>query len=126
MGKYHSTVSRRDFMKILGLGGVGLGAAATAPIFHDLDEVLASSQAELKRPFWVKEVPKPTVEIDWDSIPRWDASEQMWSKGLLKAVGQEKYDFIFKLKAANEEKWLKANRPGYNLRDVALASAGHR
>ena len=51
MGKHHSTISRRDFLKILGLGGVGLGAAAVAaPVFHDLDEVIASPQAEFKRP----------------------------------------------------------------------------
>ncbi|GAI88797.1 unnamed protein product, partial [marine sediment metagenome] len=41
MSKYHSTVSRRDFMKALGLGAAGLGAAgAAAPVFHDLDEVI--------------------------------------------------------------------------------------
>jgi histidinol-phosphate/aromatic aminotransferase/cobyric acid decarboxylase-like protein len=40
MGKFHSTVSRRTFMKGLGLAGAGIGAAAAAaPVFHDLDEV---------------------------------------------------------------------------------------
>jgi hypothetical protein len=35
MSKFHSTVSRRTFMKGLGLAGAGLGtAAATAPVFH--------------------------------------------------------------------------------------------
>ncbi len=38
MSKFHHTVTRRDFMKGLGLAGAGLGAAAaTAPVFHDLD-----------------------------------------------------------------------------------------
>ena len=65
MTKHHSTISRRDFLKILGLGGVGLGAAAVAaPVFHDLDEVIASPQAEFKRPWYVKEVDKPTMEVD--------------------------------------------------------------
>lgn len=42
MNKLHSTVSRRDFMKGLGLAEAGLGAAmAAAPVFHDLDEVIA-------------------------------------------------------------------------------------
>jgi len=40
MSKFHSIVSRRQFMKGLGLTGAGIGAAAlTAPMFHDLDEV---------------------------------------------------------------------------------------
>ena len=47
MSKFHSTVTRRDFMKGLGLAGAGIGAAAAAsPVFHDLDEVAASNQAQ--------------------------------------------------------------------------------
>jgi len=67
MSKFHSTISRRDFLKILGLGGAGLGATAiSTPVFHDLDEVLASPEAEFKRSWYVREVDKPTVEVDWD------------------------------------------------------------
>ncbi|PKH45665.1 reductive dehalogenase, partial [Dehalococcoides mccartyi] len=40
MSKFHSTLSRRDFVKALGLSGAGLGlASAAAPAFHDLDEL---------------------------------------------------------------------------------------
>ncbi len=50
MVKHHSTISHRDFLKILCLGGVGLGAAAvSAPVIHDLDELMASPQANFKR-----------------------------------------------------------------------------
>lgn len=121
MAKHHSTISRREFMKILGLGGVGLGAAAAAgPIFHDLDEVLSSPQADFKRPSWVKEVDKPTVDIEWGMIPRWDPANMMWAAGLLKALGQKQFEWVFKLKAANEAKWLNENKAGYTLRDFAL------
>lgn len=66
MSKSHSTVSRRTFMKGLGLGAAGLGAAvATAPVFHDLDEVMQVGKSSMMvHPWYVKEVPKPTVEID--------------------------------------------------------------
>ncbi len=68
MSKYHTTVSRRNFMKGLGLAGAGLGAAAaTAPVFHDLDE-LSSSYTNFKYPWWIKEVDEPTVPLDWSLI----------------------------------------------------------
>jgi len=55
MRNYHSTLSRREFLKALGLGGIGLGAAAMAPLaFRDMDEVINSPQAVWKRPSWVK------------------------------------------------------------------------
>ena len=56
MSVFHGTVSRRDFMKNLGLAGAGIGAAAlVAPVFHDLDEMAASTGAAPKRPWYVKE-----------------------------------------------------------------------
>ncbi|WP_238582986.1 twin-arginine translocation signal domain-containing protein [Dehalococcoides mccartyi] len=58
MSKFHSMVSRRDFMKGLGMAGAGIGAvAASAPVFHDIDELIASDTAVQPRPWWVKERP---------------------------------------------------------------------
>ncbi|MGI2336374.1 MAG: reductive dehalogenase [Dehalogenimonas sp.] len=79
MGKFHHTVSRRDFMKGLGLTAAGVGAASVVnPGFHDLDEVAASPGGELKRAWWVKEndfgVPA-TLEIDWSIVKRRDRSK---------------------------------------------------
>jgi hypothetical protein len=90
MGRYHSTLSRREFLKALGLGGAGLGASALSlPAFHDLDEAMASPMAEFKRPSWVKEVTKPTVEIDWSQMGQdpFDGSNVMWENGFVRAVG---------------------------------------
>lgn len=73
MSIFHSTLSRRDFMKGLGLAGTGLGAASlVAPVFHDTDEMLSSSSADWKRPWYVKELEleKPSVEVDWSQIYR--------------------------------------------------------
>ncbi|AGG08511.1 reductive dehalogenase [Dehalococcoides mccartyi BTF08] len=70
MSQFHSTLSRRDFMKGLGLIGAGVGAAtATAPMFHDLDEVIASPSARINMPWWVKQVDEPTTPIDWNVLP---------------------------------------------------------
>ncbi|ADJ25599.1 reductive dehalogenase [Dehalogenimonas lykanthroporepellens BL-DC-9] len=69
MSKFHSTVSRRDFMKVLGLSGVGAGVATAAmPVFHDIDEMLSTEESRYPNPWWVKEreLFDPTVPIDWD------------------------------------------------------------
>ena len=75
MSKFHSTVSRRTFMKGLGLAGAGLGAAAAAgPVFHDLDELAASPTSLVKHPWYVKEreLMDPTTEVDWNLMERYD------------------------------------------------------
>ncbi len=75
MSIFHSTVSRRQFMKVLGLAGAGTGAAAlVAPNFHDIDEVVASGDSMQKHPWYVKERERldPAVEIDWDLMARYD------------------------------------------------------
>jgi len=126
MSKYHSTISRRDFLKMLGLGGVGLGAAAiSAPVFRDLDEMMASPQAEFKRPSWVKEVDKPTAEVDWNMMTSFDGRDVMWEAGFAKAWGQTKADWFAKLAAANRAKLVKENKPGFTLRDWAFNNCRH-
>lgn len=60
-------------MKGIGLGAAGLGAAAaTAPVFHDLDELTSDSRTKFKIPWWIKEVDQPTIEIDWSMVVRSD------------------------------------------------------
>lgn len=121
MNKYHSTISRRDFLKALGLGGIGIGAAAVAPpAVRDLDELTASPMSIMKRPSWVKEVAKPTIEIDWSIMKRFDYNEVMWAGGFQKAWGKENADLIIKASAGNLALWRSQNKPGYTLADAAL------
>jgi len=127
---YHSTVSRRDFMKALGLGGVGLGMAGMAPAiapaaFKDLDEVMASPLAEFKRPSWVKTAEKPTIEIEWKDVKRFDYHNVMWASGLRRALGDEQYNLSFAAGAANRKLWIMENKPGSRLQDVAFNSANN-
>ena len=123
MNKYHSTISRREFIKALGLGGAGLGASALlTPAFRDLDEAMASPLAEFKRPSWVKEVNKPTVEIDWAMMGQdpYDGANCMWEKGYVKAVGQHVANTTTALGAENRIKWMKENKPGFTKADWAF------
>ena len=86
MVKQHSTVSRRDFMKALGIGAAGVAAVGTAssvaiPAFKDLDD-MASFEHTLKpnRKWWVKEreILDPTVEVDWNTLAPAKTMETMW------------------------------------------------
>ena len=75
MSKYHSTVSRRNFMKALGLGAAGIGAAAAVTqIYRDLAELGTSEKASYKRPWYIKEneFKKPSNDVDWSIFERWD------------------------------------------------------
>ncbi|RJO61851.1 MAG: reductive dehalogenase [Dehalococcoidia bacterium] len=121
MSKYHSILSRREFLKALGMGSAGLGALAVAPpAIRDMDEVIASPQADWKRPAWVKEVDKPTVEIDWKILERFDYREVMFVNGFTKAVGKETAGILSQVGLANAKKWIRDKRPGHTLKDYAV------
>ena len=125
MSKLYSTVSRRDFMKGLGLAGAGLGAAAAAaPVFHDLDEMTGSPSALWRRPWYVQEVEKPTAEVDWNVMPFFDDRETLFDNGAFaRAVGTDEIGRIFALNAEHTRTWIAQDKPGATLRDVALDSA---
>ncbi|MEL7563037.1 reductive dehalogenase [Dehalogenimonas sp. 4OHTPN] len=123
MSIFHSTVSRREFMKGLGLVSAGVGGAmAAAPAFHDLDELIQSSVSSRKRAWWVKEVDEPTVEIDWSLMQRhYNYSTQ--SAAVVAAYpGLERYNAETATGPSPADR-MKNNQPGYRLRDQALASA---
>ncbi|AKG54159.1 reductive dehalogenase [Dehalogenimonas sp. WBC-2] len=123
---FHSTVSRRTFMKSLGMVATG-AAALTLPVYHDLDEMKSDDAAIFKNPWWVKEVDEPTVEIDWNTLKPCDSRIACNDTSV-----PEKYhgtEFGFKpgyweeLSARardNKINWMKENRPGYTVKDWAL------
>jgi len=129
--KYHSTMSRRDFMKVLGLGGAATGAMAIAPsvMARDLDELMASPIAERRLPRWVKEVDKPTVEIDWQIMKPFDGTKTMFNPPALEeAVGPEESKRLFEIGGLFGEggyaRMVRENRPGYTLKELALNMGG--
>jgi reductive dehalogenase len=123
MSKFHSSMSRRDFMKALGLAGAGLGAAAaTAPVFHDLDEVMASSSLE-KHPWYVKEreLFDPTVEVDWNIAARYDRT-YMGQCARVQAIyyGEDRVRNASANSGALGDQQLKNNIPGFGHKWEAL------
>ncbi len=131
MAKHHSTISRRDFLKALGLGGSAAAFTAYAGTvpgfkFNDLDEVMASPLGLDKRPSWVKHVDKPTAEIDWSLVKRFDFDEVMWCSGMIKALGPEQANMVLRQANVNKLTWVAQGKPGANLRDVAMNSCGYQ
>ncbi len=121
MSKYHSTISRREFLKAIGLGGVGFaGASLAPPLFRDLDEVMASKEAEWKRPSWVREVDKPTAEVDWSAMNPFDPTNVMWEQGFAKAVGPAQADIAYQAATRNRIQMVSQGVPGFTLRDWAF------
>ena len=134
MSKFHTTVSRRNFMKGLGLAGAGIGAAAaTAPVFRDIDEVGTSSKAIHKEPWYVKELEfeRPSNDVDWSAMAVWDSGPD--PKYRFPTVGytprnahdEEGYQYWVDGRARftdTAKSGLVAGTAGYTLRDHAYRS----
>ncbi len=138
-------------MKGLGLAGASLGAAAAAaPVFHDLDEVIAAgdiksdANANLKRPWWVaqREFKNPTTEVDWSLLQAWDWNHEPsgtkdWHprfgslkpelcpdtalRGRIEQMQATHAEFAARVSSYNDQQW-NAQAPGWALRDQALSS----
>ncbi|MBW1802511.1 MAG: reductive dehalogenase [Deltaproteobacteria bacterium] len=119
--KHHSTVSNREHMKQLGLTGGNPDSPSTP--FHDLDEVISSPKALWHRPWWVRWVDEPTVEVDWERKERFDATK-IQQVSWRKYVGVEKAKELNRRREEKMKQWMLENRPGYTLRARALDIAG--
>jgi len=123
--QYHSTVSRRDFMKMLGMGVAGAGALSlgvplTEP-FKDLDEMMASPVSNRKLPFWVKEVDEPTVEINWDELKVYPGMQNTMFNPM--TFGMEDAQAVNKIRVDKVRNDIINKTPGYSIQDHALNSA---
>ena len=128
MSMFHSTVSRRHFMKVLGFGGAGLGVASVVnPVFHDLDELMGASVNNAKRPWWVKEKDTPTIDIDYSLMERHDSTLQGQS-AYMRAfyMGEQRVLDGGNVGSAFEAQKIASGEPGWDARYRALQNAYKR
>ena len=88
-----------------------------------IHDAVKSPIAEWRRPWWVRWVDEPTVEVDWDRKERFDGRKIMqvsWAQ----YVGKDKAAYLNKVRDKRVKEWMLENRPGYTLRDRALDIAG--
>jgi epoxyqueuosine reductase len=128
MSKFHSTVNRRDFMKGLGLAGAGIGAAATAPVFHDLDEVMSSSYGEEARPWWVtkRELMDPTQDVDWDIMKRYDRRDNAQNSNVETLFYGAEMEAARDMQDPVEEAHIANGDDGYSVKQRHFAAAYNR
>jgi len=108
-------LTRREFIKDLGK----LGAAAALAPSLKFEEQYSDKPTTLKRPGFIKELEKPTTEIDWNQVKRYNETNTNRA-GFVKYVGKDRLDKLTELRNSNVAKWLKEGKPGYTLRDHAL------
>ncbi len=116
-------LTRREFLKDLGLLGAGVTLAPVTAQGETIDSFMKRTDdgwrsGLVNRPSWVKEVNKPTVEIDWDKTQRFD--ERNTSFNFTKYYDPDRLKKLQGIQADNTARYLKENRPGYTLRDQAL------
>ncbi len=117
-----STVGNKTRMKAMGLDQA---PDQDGPAnFNDLDGVIAAPLAEWKRPWWVSEAAKPTMDIDWDATERFDAMK-IQQVSWVKYVGEEKVKELNKRRAEKITQWMIDNKAGYSLRDRALEMSSY-
>ena len=123
-------LNRRDFLRLVGLGGAGV--AVTGIAARPLAKPLAANPSfkakkftdpagRPNRPWWVKTVDEPTTEIDWDVMQRYnERTGTVRGPGFAGYVGEARADELSDIGDAYLQNSLENNVPGYTLKDMAL------
>lgn len=133
-------LSRRDFLRTLGLG-VGAAAVGIAAKPLGSDTALAINPSfearhftdpagRPQRPWWVKTVDQPTIEIDWAKMKRYNEGYKAdLGTGTVRGGGFEAYVGTARTEELNAKSaeilkdGILNNVPGYTLKDQALKVA---
>ncbi|MDA8226737.1 MAG: twin-arginine translocation signal domain-containing protein [Desulfitobacterium hafniense] len=122
------SLNRRQLLKALGLTGAGLTLASAGLFSNVLSTEAAEAVTDTKpqvvpqRYWWVKNVDKPTVEIDWKAMKRFNEWET--TRGSLpKYRGADLDKQLNQLQKDNLKKWESEKKPGYTTKDMALNAA---
>ncbi|HEY3310544.1 MAG TPA: reductive dehalogenase [Anaerolineales bacterium] len=132
-----SKLTRRDFLRLLGLGAGAVAVATVASPAEAAPSLAVNPSFEARkfadpagrpqRPWWVKTVDKPTIEIDWAKMKRYNEGyKKELGQGTVRGggfkayVGDAKNKELGKLSEALLQKGVENNTPGYSLKDHAL------
>jgi epoxyqueuosine reductase len=121
-------VSRRDFLRI---AGIGAGATAVASVTKPAEAqggfragTFSDPAGRPNRPWWVKTVDQPTTEIDWNVMQRYnERTGTVRGPGMAGYVGNDEVDRLTEAAKRNELQRMLDNVDGYTLKDYALKDA---
>lgn len=124
MSEKKRKVSRRDFLRLAGLGaGAGLAAPKLAgsgkKASRDAPKRFADPAGRPQRAWWVKTVDEPTTEVDWDKVERY-AETSTTRRGYPDYVGEEESKRQREVRTELTHQFISEERPGYTLKDYAL------
>jgi epoxyqueuosine reductase len=134
MAENESGVTRRGFLKLAGVSGGAAAAASVVGLAPNANKAevgkFADPAGRPSRPWWVRTVDEPTIEIDWDKMQRYNERYvPELGKGSVRGGGFAAYvgaDKAAELQKAGDEKTKQRglnNEPGYTVKDRALYSA---
>lgn len=121
--KYHSTIGKKSLLAMMGFSAGGMETPYGAKSYRDLDEITGSHLSEWKRPLYVRSANKPTVDIDWERMERFDGRKMM-QVSFPSYIGKKEYQKMRKKMMEKTTHWIRDNKPGYTLKDRALDIAG--
>jgi len=119
--KTSKQISRRKFLRnasmVAAVSGFGISRS------YSLSTHNKKTNHQIgKHPWWVKEIDKPKLWIKEGEYQRYDGRDQIFSS-FSRIVGEEKARKIYINNRNKSIEWIKKNKPGYSLRDRALANA---
>ena len=113
------SLNRREFLKDMGLLGAGAATLGMVGPIEALGETWSDKAGIAERPFWVHQVSKPTVEIDWSAIYRFDERNTV-RRGWSKYLDEETFKKLNAQRGTAMSDLSKEGRAGYSVRDIAL------
>lgn len=128
MTDHKKKLSRKEFLKLTGLSAFSLTAVGTSdqpgktsnPVLGFADEA-----GRPRRPWWVKTVSKPTIQVNWESMKRFNARDALLGEGenLADFIGENQAQAVFEKSTQLEQTRIASQLPGFSLPDYALRDA---
>lgn len=120
-------LTRKEFLKIMGTASIALSIPRESMENVKVNSFLefSDSAGRPKRPWWVKKVEVPTIEINWDQIKRFDATNSLHGGGgnIDKYIGEEEKQLMLVQAERKAKERMIAGVPGFSFLENVLNSA---